>query len=295
MTGHIFKGLFAAVPVMAVVAIIVFLLLYLAPGDPAAILAGETASAETIERMRQTLGVNAPIHERFWSWLSPLLRGDLGNSIFWGSSVTSLIGQRAAPTLSLAAATLLVSVTIAVTLGVAAAAWANSYADRIIMGFAVVAFSVPGFVVGYMLIFVFSVRLGWLPVQGYRPLSEGIVPWIRHLILPALTLGTIYVALIARITRAAMLEVLSEDYIRTARAKGVAWRAILFHHALKNAAIPIATIVGNGVALLISGVVITETVFNIPGVGGWSSTPSRGATIRSSKASRWFSPGFMSA
>ncbi len=267
MLGHVLKGFLAAVPVMATVAVIVFLLLYLAPGDPAAIMAGETASAETIARLREALGVDRPIHVRFWAWLKPLLQGDLGRSIYWGDSVVSLVGQRAPATLSLALTTLIVSVVIAVAAGVVAAWRANTTVDRAIMGLAVLAFSVPGFVVGYVLIFFFAVRLGWLPVQGFRPLDEGFVPWLRHLVLPSLTLGTVYVALIARITRASMLEVLSEDYIRTARAKGVPQRSILFRHALKNAAVPIVTIVGNGVAILISGVVITETVFNIPGMG----------------------------
>lgn len=267
MLGHIAKGLTSAIPVMAVVAIIVFLLLFLSPGDPAAIMAGENATADTIAQLRVALGVDQPIHIRFWNWLTPILQGDLGNSIYWRQSVASLIGQRAGPTISLALTTLFISVCTAITLGVIAAARANSRVDRVIMGFAVVAFSVPTFVVGYLLIFVFSVKLGWLPVQGYKPLSAGFWPWLSHLILPSFTLGTVYVALIARITRASMLEVLSEDYIRTARAKGVPRRTVLFRHALKNAAVPIATIIGNGVAILISGVVITETVFNVPGIG----------------------------
>jgi len=267
MLGHFIKGLTTAIPVMAVVAIIVFLLLFLAPGDPAAIMAGENATADTIAQLRVALGVDQPIHLRFWNWLSPILHGDLGNSIYWRQSVVSLIGQRAGPTISLAVTTLFVSVCTAVTLGVIAAARVNSRLDRAIMGFAVIAFSVPTFVVGYVLMFVFAVRLGYLPVQGYKPISAGFWPWLSHLILPSLTLGTVYVALIARITRASMLEVLSEDYIRTARAKGVPRRSILFRHALKNAAVPIATIVGNGIAILISGVVITETVFNVPGIG----------------------------
>lgn len=267
MLGHVLKGIVSAIPVMAVVAIIVFLLLFLAPGDPAAIMAGENATAATIAQIRESMGVDQPIHVRFLTWLMPILHGDLGTSIYWGDSVVSLIGQRAGPTLSLALTTLLVSVCSAIALGVIAAARVNTRLDRVIMGFAVLAFSVPLFVVGYVLIFFFSVRLGWLPVQGYEPLSHGFWPWLSHLVLPSVTLGTVYMALIARITRASMLEVLSEDYIRTARAKGVPRRTILFRHALKNAAVPIATIVGNGIAILISGVVITETVFNIPGVG----------------------------
>lgn len=267
MAGVIVKRLLSILPVMAVVAVIVFLLLFLAPGDPAVIMAGENATAETIARIRENMGMNAPIYEQFFRWIGNILRGDLGNSIYWGDSVVSLIGQRAGATLSVAATTLVISVSVAIVIGVLSAAKVNTAADRLMMGFAVIAFSLPGFVVGYLLMFLFAIQLKWLPVQGYVPLTEGFWPWLRHLILPAITLGTVYVALIARITRAAMLEVLSEDYIRTARAKGVPMRDILFGHALKNAAVPIATIVGNGVALLIGGVVITETVFNIPGVG----------------------------
>jgi peptide/nickel transport system permease protein len=154
-----------------------------------------------------------------------------------------------------------------VTLGVLAAWRVATFVDRVVMGFAVLGFSVPVFVVGYLLIYVFAIQLKWLPVQGYTPIAEGLVPWLRNLVLPSIALGLAYVALIARITRATMLDVLAEDYIRTARAKGVETRTMLLRHALKNAAVPIVTVIGIGVALLIGGVVITETVFNIPGIG----------------------------
>ena len=254
-------------PVMAVVAVCVFLLLHLAPGDPAAIIAGENVTEENIARIRAQLGLDQPVWKQFILWIGALLTGDLGHSMFWGDSVASLIGQRAEPTISLAATTLTVAVLLAISLGVLAAARAGSLIDRFVMGFAVMGFSVPVFVVGYLLIFVFAINLNWLPVQGYSPIAEGIVPWLRNLVLPSIALGMAYVALIARITRTTMLDVLAEDYVRTARAKGVATRSMLFRHALKNAAVPIATVVGNGIALLIGGVVITETVFNIPGIG----------------------------
>jgi peptide/nickel transport system permease protein len=187
--------------------------------------------------------------------------------MFWGDPVASLILQRAEPTVSLALTTLLVAVSLAIAMGVLAAARVGSWVDRLVMGFAVLGFSMPVFVVGYVLIFIFAINLKWLPVQGYTPITEGIAAWARNLVLPSVALGMAYVALIARITRTAMLDVLAEDYMRTARAKGVPTRRMLFRHALKNAAVPIATVVGNGVALLIGGVVITETVFNIPGIG----------------------------
>jgi len=188
-------------------------------------------------------------------------------SIFTQIPVLTLVGQRVGATISLAATTMLVAVTIAVTLGVLAAWKAGSLLDRAVMGLAVTGFSVPVFVVGYIMVYYVSLQWRWLPVQGYKELSEGFWPWLRHLILPSFALGLAYVALIARITRASMLEVLSEDYIRTARAKGVATMPMLLGHALKNAAVPIVTVIGIGVALLISGVVITESVFNIPGIG----------------------------
>ena len=267
MIGYILRRLLSMIPVMFVVAITVFLMLHLAPGDPAAMMAGDNATSDTIDAIRRKLGLDEPLWKQFVIWVWHLMQGDLGQSLFWTQSVTSLIAQRAEPTISLALTTITFAVVIAVTMGVAAAANAGSYIDRLVMGFAVLGFSLPVFVVGYMLIFVFAIELKWLPVQGYTPIAEGIVPWARNLVLPSIALGMAYVALIARITRASMLDVLAEDYIRTARAKGVAPSKELLKHALKNAAVPIATVIGIGVALLIGGVVITETVFNIPGIG----------------------------
>jgi len=267
MTGNIVRRLLSIVPVMAVVAVCVFLLVHFAPGDPAAIIAGDNATPENIAEIRSKLGLDQPVWKQFLDWVATLLHGDLGRSIFWGDSVTTLIGQRVEPTLSLAFTTLMVAVALAIGLGVVAAARVGTWVDRLVMAFAVLGFSVPVFVVGYLLIFLFAVNLKWLPVQGYSPIAEGIGPWLRDLVLPSIALGMAYVALIARITRTTMLDVLAEDYMRTARAKGVSAAPMLLKHALKNAAVPIATVVGNGVALLIGGVVITETVFNIPGIG----------------------------
>jgi peptide/nickel transport system permease protein len=267
MASYILRRLLSMLPVMAVVAVFVFLLLHLAPGDPAAIIAGDNATPQNIEMIRQRLGLDEPLWKQFLVWVASLLQGDLGRSMFWNEPVTKLVAQRAEPTISLALTTLAVAVVIAVSLGILAAAKAATAVDRIVMGFAVMGFSVPVFVVGYVLIYVFAIQLKWLPVQGYTPLAEGVLPWLRNLVLPSVALGMAYVALIARITRATMLEVLSEDYMRTARAKGVARRPMLLKHAFKNAAVPVVTVIGIGVALLIGGVVITETVFNIPGIG----------------------------
>ncbi|MBL8833692.1 MAG: ABC transporter permease [Rhodospirillales bacterium] len=267
MLAYIVRRLFLTLPVMALVAVFVFLLLHLSPGDPAAIMAGENATAENIAQIRTKLGLDEPLWKQFALWVLALASGDLGQSLFWGDPVTTLIGQRAEPTISLALTTISFAVIVAITLGVTAAANPGTWIDRGVMGFAVMGFSLPVFVVGYMLIFLFAIELKWLPVQGYTRFAEGFVPWLRNLVLPSLALGMAYVALIARITRTTMLEVLSEDYIRTGKAKGVANRPLLLRHALKNAAVPIVTVVGIGVALLIGGVVITETVFNIPGIG----------------------------
>ena len=261
------RRLGATVVVMGVVAFVVFSLLYFTPGDPAAILAGDAATSDDIQRIRATLGLDQPFFVRFGAWVWALLHGDLGTSIFTNLPVTQLIGQRVEPTLALTLCTLIVSVSVAVPLGVIAAARVGSWTDRAIMAFSVLGFSVPVFVVAYALIVVFSIHLEWLPVQGYRPLREGVWEWARHLVLPSLALGTVYIALIARITRASMLEVLSQDYIRTAQAKGLSSSAVLRGHALKNAAVPIMTIVGIGIALLIGGAIVTETVFALPGIG----------------------------
>jgi peptide/nickel transport system permease protein len=264
---YVVRRLFATIVVMAVVAFVVFLLLYLTPGDPAAILAGDAATSDDIARIRERLGLDQPFLLRFGDWISQLLRGDLGISIFTNLPVAHLIGQRVEPTLSLTLCTLLVSVLIAVPLGVVAAARAGTWIDRCVMAFSVLGFSLPVFVLAYILILTFSIELDWLPVQGYRPIREGLWEWARHLILPSTALGTVYIALIARITRASMLDALAQDYVRTAQAKGLSPSEVLVGHALKNAAVPIVTVIGIGIALLIGGAIVTETVFAIPGIG----------------------------
>ncbi|CAM5217409.1 Peptide/nickel transport system permease protein OS=Bosea thiooxidans OX=53254 GN=SAMN05660750_04324 PE=3 SV=1 [Bosea thiooxidans] len=267
MLAFIIRRLLATVPVICFVALFVFSLLYIAPGDPAAIIAGDQASPADIERIRASLGLDRPYVVRFAEWSFKVAQGDLGTSIFTSKPVTELIGQRLEPTLSLMLLTLVLSVVIAIPMGVVAAWKVSSWVDRAVMAFAVFGFSIPVFVVGYLLAWVFALKLDWLPVQGYTPLAQGFVPWLKNLILPSITLALVYIALIARITRATMLEILDQDYVRTARAKGVSQREVLFLHSLKNAAVPVITIVGIGVALLIGGAVVTESVFAIPGLG----------------------------
>jgi peptide/nickel transport system permease protein len=267
MLSYILRRILSTLPVMGIVALFVFSLLYIAPGDPAVMIAGDQATPEDVERIRQGLGLDRPFLVQFGSWLWHILHGDLGTSIFTNLPVSALIAQRIEPTLSLMLLTLILTILIAVPLGVVAAWKAGSWIDRTIMAFAVFAFSLPVFVVGYILAYVFALQFEWLPVQGYTPLSNGVWPWLRNLILPAVALGSVYTALIARITRASMLEVLQQDYVRTARAKGLDQRSILFVHALKNAAVPIVTVIGIGIALLIGGSIVTESVFAIPGLG----------------------------
>lgn len=264
---YVFKRLLAVIPVLGIVAVIVFLLLHLSPGDPAALIAGDTASSDDVERVRQLLGLNRPLHEQFFSWLWRLLQGDMGVSVFTGLPVTRMIGQRIEPTLWLTFLTIAFAVVFAVPMGIIAAWKAGTWIDRALMALAVLAFSLPVFLIGYLFIFGFSIKLAWLPVQGFRSISEGFIPFIKHLILPAVSGGLVYMALIARMTRATMLDVLGEDYIRTARARGVGSRRLLLRHALKNAAVPIVTTIGLGIALLLGGVIVTESVFAIPGIG----------------------------
>ena len=252
---------------MGIVAIFVFSLLYIAPGDPAAVIAGELASASDIARIHSQLGLDQPFLVRFGHWAWQVLHGDLGTSIFTNQPVTELIAQRLEPTVALTITGLIIAVAFAIPMGILAAWKAGSWIDRSVMAFAVLGFAVPSFVLAYFLILVFSIELRWFPVQGFASLREGIVPFVSHLVLPSFALGLVFSALIARVTRASMLEVLGQDYIRTAQAKGLSNTSVLLRHALKNAAIPIVTVIGNGIPLLISGVIVTETVFAVPGLG----------------------------
>ena len=267
MIDFIARRLLAIIPVLAVVAIFVFLMLRLTPGDPAAVIAGDNATSDQIAMIRMKLGLDLPIWQQFFIWIGDILRGNLGESFFFKKTVVELIAQRLQPTLALSICTLIVAITTAVPLGVIAAYRHGSLLDRVVMGFSVMGFSLPTFVIGYCLIYVFAIDLDWLPVQGYTRIEVVFWGFVAHIILPSITLGIIYVALIARITRASVLEVLNEDYIRTARAKGLSNRVVLMRHALRNAAVPILTVIGIGIALLIGGAVVTETVYGLPGLG----------------------------
>ncbi|CAN5392412.1 ABC transporter permease [soil metagenome] len=267
MLGYLVRRLLASIPVLGVVAIFVFMLLRLTPGDPAAIIAGDTATPEQLERIRTSLGLNEPLMTQFVTWVGKILHGDLGVSLISNVPVLNMISQRLEPTISIALTTIILAILVAVPLGVIAAWKHGTWIDRFVMGLSVLGFSVPVFVVGYVLVQIFAIDLRWLPVQGFRSISRGFIPFIERATLPTLALSFIYIALIARMTRASMLDVLGEDYVRTARAKGIAERSVLMKHALRNAAVPVITVIGTGFGLLISGVVVTESVFNLPGIG----------------------------
>ncbi|MCE7029889.1 ABC transporter permease [Jiella avicenniae] len=267
MLAYIARRILASIPVMIVVALFVFLLLRLTPGDPAAIIAGDMATPAQLDQIRQSLGLNEPLVTQFVTWSGQLLSGDFGRSLISKTPVLRLIGQRLEPTLSLAIVTMLITLLLSIPMGVLAAWRHGSLTDSAVMAISVLGFSIPVFVTGYIFIQIFAIDLRIFPVQGFKSIGEGFWPFFSRIFLPALTLATIYIALIARMTRAAMLDVLGEDYVRTARAKGLSERVVLFRHALRNAAVPILTVVGTGFALMISGVVVTESVFNIPGLG----------------------------
>lgn len=267
MLQFLIRRLLAVIPVLFVVAVVVFLILRLTPGDPAAVIAGNSATLEDIANIRRQLGLEEPLLAQFGIWFKGILTGNLGHSFYYRLPVTELIAQRLEPTFMLASFTIVLAVLVAVPLGVLAAWRHGGWLDRGLMGFSVLGFSIPVFVLGYILIYIVALKLNLLPVQGYKRISEGFWPFISHLILPAVTLAVIYVALIARVTRAAVAEALTEDYIRTARSKGLPELRVLIRHALANAAVPIVTVIGIGVALLIGGVVVTETVYAIPGLG----------------------------
>jgi peptide/nickel transport system permease protein len=267
VAGYFIRRVLAAIPVMLVVALFVFLLLRLSPGDPAAIIAGDMATPQQLAAIRANLGLDQPLYQQFFVWIGQLLHGDFSTSLMAHTPVLTMIGQRLEPTLSLALVAIIFTILISVPLGVLAAWKHGSWIDNLVMSASVLGFSIPVFVIGYLLATLFAIELRWLPVQGFTSITKGVWPFAERIILPALTLSSVYIALVARMTRASVLEVLGEDYIRTARAKGLAEIHVLFRHALRNSMIPILTVIGTGFALMISGVVVTESVFNIPGLG----------------------------
>ena len=267
MKAYILQRILSLIPVLLVVAVVVFFLIHLTPGDPAAIILGPEATTEAVLELQEELGLNLPIYEQFFTWIVNVFQGDLGWSYFMDMSVTQAFYQFLGPTISLTILAQMVAITIAIPLGILAAKRRGTKIDQSVMIFALLGISLPNFLLALLLVLLFSVNLAWLPVAGYQPLSSGIWLHIQHLILPAITLGAIQAALIARVTRASMLDVLNSNYIKTAKSKGVKEKRIIYKHALRNAFIPILTVIGQSFGNLIAGAVVTETVFNIPGIG----------------------------
>lgn len=267
MWAYIIRRVLAAIPVLFIVAVVVFALLHVAPGDPAAIIAGHEATAEEVELKRKAMGLDRPIYVQLGIWFKDILQGDLGQSITFQASVLELVRFRLTPTLSLAVLTELMVIPVAIPLGVLAAWKANTWIDRGVMVIASFGFSIPAFFLGFILIYLFALKVPWFPPAGYVHMGDDFIGYLHRLILPSISIGLIIMALITRMTRATVLEILNEDYVRTARAKGLAERVVLLRHALKNAALPIITVIGIGFAALLSGIVVIENVFAIPGVG----------------------------
>jgi peptide/nickel transport system permease protein len=264
---YIVRRILAVIPVMIVVATVAFVLIHLAPGDPASVIAGPYAAAEDIAKLRHQLGLDESLPVQLVRWYGRLLRGDLGDSIFLRRPVTEAIADRLEPTLLLTTWATLVAVLIGVPAGIVSARHHNHVVDQSLMGLALLGLSIPNFLLGLLMILVFGVWLRWLPVAGYVPLDSGLWPNLRSLVMPSLALGLVQSALIARITRSSMLDVLREQFVLTGRAKGLSERVVVYKHALKNAIIPTLTVIGITFALLIGGAVVIETVFNIPGLG----------------------------
>ena len=267
MLRYALGRLLAGIPTLLLVSVFIFSLVHLTPGDPAVLLAGDNATPAQVEAIRARLNLDLPLWQQFGLWFRDAIRFDLGTSIYSGKPVTELIAQRVEPTLVLSFVTLVLTVLIAVPLGAVAAWSANSLVDRLAMAFAVIGFSVPVFVIAYVLVYVFAVELRMFPVQGYKPLADGWAATLHSVTLPSISLALVFSALIARVTRASVMDALDENYIRTAHAKGLAPARILFVHALKSVGVPVVTVIGVGLATLIGGVVVTESVFNIPGIG----------------------------
>lgn len=267
MGGYLLKRVVSLLPVLLVVAVVDFIIIHLTPGDPASVMLGAQATEEELAKLREQLGLTLPIYTQFFQWIMGILQGDLGWSIFMDMPVTEAIWEHLGPTLSLTIIAEIIAILFAIPLGVMAANRRGSWMDQSFMTLAMLGISLPSFWIGLNLILLFAVQFNWLPAAGYQPLSNGILNHLKYLIMPAISLGIMQGALIARMTRSSMLEVLNENYIRTAEAKGLKMWIVTYKHALRNAFIPILTVIGLSFATLIGGAVVTETVFNIPGIG----------------------------
>lgn len=261
------KRILSMIPVLLLVAIFVFFLIHLIPGDPAAVILGPDATPAEVENLRIELGLDLPIIQQFVDWFAGVIQGDLGNSLYMNMPVLQAFVESVGPTLSLAILAQGFSILIAIPIGVIAARRRGTTVDRTFMFIAMLGMSIPSFLLALILMIIFGVQLGWLPVAGYASLSAGLWEHLKHLILPAISLGAIQAAVISRMTRSSMIDILSMNYIKTAKAKGVKQKVVVYKHAFRNALIPILTILGETFGSLITGAVVTETVFNLPGIG----------------------------
>ncbi|RXZ82033.1 ABC transporter permease [Paenibacillaceae bacterium] len=267
MLAYLIKRLFSLIPVLFVVTIAIFLIIHITPGDPAASMLGIEASQEEIAQLNEELGLNRPIIEQYVHWVSNVLKGDLGDSLFMHQPVGQAIAEHIGPTLALALLAQLIAIVLAIPFGIIAAYKRGTAADYSLMGISLVGMAVPSFLMGLFLMLLVGVKLQWLPVAGYEPLSKGLWAHLQYLILPAISLGIVQAALIARMTRSSMLEILNLNFIKTARSKGLHETAVLFKHAFRSAFLPILTVIGQTFGTLVTGAVVVESIFNIPGLG----------------------------
>lgn len=267
MRIYIVKRLLALIPVLLILSIIVFLLIYLIPGDPALVMLGDSASPETVKKLQDELGLNLPLFQQYLQWIGGVMQGDFGQSYFLNQSVSAAIIEHLGPTVSLAVTAEVIALLIAIPFGILAATRRGEYPDKSLTIFSIFGITIPGFLLSMFLVLFFSVYLKWLPVSGYAELNQGLWEHLKYLVLPAISVGVVLASVIARITRASMLEVLNEGYIKTARSKGVVERKIIYKHVLRNALIPILTVIGGTFGTLVAGAAVVETIFNIPGLG----------------------------
>lgn len=267
MKSYFFKRILSLIPVLFIVSIVIFMIIHITPGDPAAMLLGEEATDEDITQLRAQLGLDKPLPEQYFNWITDAVQGDLGTSYFMKEPVMKSILSHLTPTISVAILAGIISLLISIPIGILAATRRGTNTDRTVMGFSLIGMSVPSFLLGLFLILLFGVKLQWLPVAGYRPIGDGLFEHIKYLVLPSIALGSMHAALIARMTRSSLLEVLNMNYIKTARSKGVGEFLLIMRHTLRNAFLPILTVIGQTFGSLIAGAVVTETIFNIPGIG----------------------------
>ncbi|MGG1663700.1 ABC transporter permease [Brevibacillus sp. NRS-1366] len=267
MKEYVFRRVLSLLPILFIVSVIVFLIIHLTPGGPASAMLGENATSQQIEELNEKLGLNLPLYIQYLNWMTDMFEGDLGQSFFMNEPVTNVIYKHLGPTASLSILAEILAIVVGIPLGIVAANRRGTLTDQSMMGLSLLGISLPSFLLALFLVLLFSVQLKWFPVAGYQPLSSGLWEHLKFLILPAISLGSIQASLIARMTRSSMLEVVNANFVKTARSKGVKERDVIYKHILRNAFLPILTVIGQTFGILITGAAVTETIFNIPGIG----------------------------